>query len=71
MALADDPDAPKDAPRPSARQQVAQMMDTPSTSYKMTVESSYTQMAQATEEVKAMLMGVKVSIKELQDALWY
>lgn len=29
------------------------------------------QMAEATEEVKTMLGGAKVSIKEIQDALWY
>lgn len=28
-------------------------------------------MADATEEVKAMMGGAKVSIKEIQDALWY
>ncbi|KAG0330240.1 HBS1-like protein [Dissophora globulifera] len=34
-------------------------------------EDEQAQMADATEEVKAMLGGGKVSIKEIQDALWY
>ncbi|KAF8923466.1 hypothetical protein EDD21DRAFT_227730, partial [Dissophora ornata] len=34
-------------------------------------EDQQAQMAEATEEVKAMLGGAKVTIKEIQDALWY